>query len=281
MEVALAGRLARRPVVLHLHDLVVPGLGRRVLGTAVSLSTRGVAISKAVRECVPARLHDKVDVVHNGVSTTRFAPGPPDPQLRANLGARSDELLVGVLGRIDPEKGHDVVIRAVGRLRGHLPVHLAVVGAPLRDANGWYDHLHALADEAAPGAVTFAAPHDDVPTLLRSLDALVSAAPAEPFGLTILEAQACGTPSVAARGGGVPEIVDDGVTGRLFAPRDAGELAHTLEDVLTDTVATARIVAAARARVIERSSLSDQADRFATVYRSAVGAEPDRVTAWN
>jgi starch synthase len=281
VEVALAGRLARRPAVLHLHDLVVPGLGQRVLGTAVSLSTRAVAISEAVRDCVGARLRHKVDVVHNGISTTRFAPGPADPQLRTDLGARGDELLVGVLGRIDPEKGHDVVIRAVGRLRPHLPVHLAVVGAPLRDANGWYDHLRTLADDTAPGAVTFAPPRDDIPRLLRSLDALVSAAPAEPFGLTILEAQACGTPSVAARGGGVPEIVDDGVTGRLFAPRDAAELADTLEEVLTDTVATARIVAAARARVIRRSSLERQADRFATVYRSAVGAEPDRVTAWN
>ena len=131
LDCAVAGRLARRPVVLELHDFVRPGLGRLVLRVAVRLASSAIAVSRAVANAVGADLKG-LRVIPQGVDPERFCPGSPDLSWRARLSSRPEEPIVGVIGRLDPEKGIQTVIRAMAMLDGPAGhSHLAVVGAQL------------------------------------------------------------------------------------------------------------------------------------------------------
>src|SRR5580692_10560713 len=117
LDCALAGRIARRPVVLELHDLVRPGLGRKVLRAAVRLASASVAVSRAVADTV-GTTRGRLLVIPQAVDTERFHPGPPAASWRARLSSRPDQPIVGVVGRVDPEKGIRTVVRAMALLEG-------------------------------------------------------------------------------------------------------------------------------------------------------------------
>src|ERR1700722_3237662 len=118
LDVALAGRLARRPVVIELHDLVLPGLGRNLLGLAARLAARTVAISTAVAKVVGDGEAKGVQIVPQAVDLRRFSPGPVDPTLRLSLTGDPEAFLIGIVGRVDPMKGIDVLVRAVAEISG-------------------------------------------------------------------------------------------------------------------------------------------------------------------
>lgn len=264
LEVALAARITRTPAVLHVHDLVVPGVGRKILGIASRAAFATVAISRVVAECVPA---GRVMLVPNGVDTEIFAPGARDANVRRALGGVDGLPLVGVLGRLDPEKRIELVVEAVARLPRQLGVRLAVVGSPFRVPPSYADALRHYAETRLPGRVVFVPARADVPEVLRALDVVASAAAAEPFGLTVLEAQAAGVPVVAVPRGGIPDFVTDGETG-LLADTVEG-LAAAIERVITDAKLARAIAERARAVVLDRYTVKQQAAHFAQLYRAA------------
>ena len=268
LDCALAGRIARRPVVLELHDLVRPGLGRTVLRAAVRLASRTLAVSRAVADTVGGN-PGRVRVVPQAVDPERFHPGPPDASWRARLSSRPDEPIIGVVGRIDPEKGIRTVVRAVSMLAGPAGLsHLAVVGAAALDDGTYETELRAEAAHLLGDRSRFVGPVDDVPAVLRSLDVLVNASTSEPFGLTVLEAQACGVPVVGTDAGGIPEFVTDGETGLLVAPNRPEALTDALRRLLGTPELRHDLVVAARNGVVARHSLATRAETVAGVYRS-------------
>jgi glycosyltransferase involved in cell wall biosynthesis len=270
LEVALAGRIRRRPVVLDVHDIVAPGGGRKVLQLAASLATATIANSAATGDTIgrSARMH----VVHPGVDTARFHPGPTDPAIRRRLTAYPQRPLVAILGRVDPDKRIDLLCRAVAKLGDGVGAPcLAVVGAPYKASLDQQTHLRAECAELLGDRIRFVEPTTDVASVLRSIDVLVNASDDEPFGRTILESQACGTAVVAAAGGGVPEFVDDGETGLLFPPGDVAALADALRRLLDDQAFRRRIGERA-ARCATELSADRQAERTAAVYRQAIEA---------
>lgn len=274
LECALAGHLVRRPAVLELHDLVAPGMGRRLLATAVRLATSSVAISRAVAACAtdaPDALEGvsrRITVASQAVDADRFRPGKPDALLRAELGAVGDEPLVGILGRLDPEKQVEVVVRAVAQLDGELSrTRLVIVGATHEAPPGYEERIRAEAETLLGDRVRFLSPRSDVPEVLRCLDVLVNASVAEPFGLTLLEAQACGVPVIGTSAGGIPEFVDDSSTGLLVAPGDVAELAVAIARILTDGVLRSALTSNARNAVDARFRIEHRADALVKVYR--------------
>ncbi|MCZ7530357.1 MAG: glycosyltransferase family 4 protein [Acidimicrobiia bacterium] len=268
---ALAGRLARRPVVLEIYDRVAPGLGRRLLRLAVRWAAHSVACSEAVAECAGPTVRGRISVVHLTVDTDRFTPGPADPEVRAQLGAEADEPLVGILGRWDPEKGIDLLVEAMTRLGDDLgDTRLAVVGAVHGASQEFGRQLRERAAAALGPRVRFVPPRRDVPAVLRSLDVLVNASKAEPFGLTVLEAQACGIPVIGTRSGGIPEFVTDGETGLLVSPGDPEAMARALRRVISDPMLRARLATNARRRVDRFNRDARRADVLAGLYRKVL-----------
>jgi glycosyltransferase involved in cell wall biosynthesis len=268
LDCAVAGRLARRPVVLELHDLVRPGLGRMVLRSAVRLASGAIAVSRAVADTVGTQ-RGRIRVIPQGVDPEQFHPGVPDASWRARLSSRPDQPIVGVVGRVDPEKGIRTVVRAMALLQGPArSSHLAVVGAPALDDGTHEKDLRAEASTLLGDRQRFVGPVDEVPAVLRALDVLVNASTSEPFGLSVLEAQACGVAVIGTHAGGIPEFVSDGETGLLVAPGRPDVLAAGLDRLLCVPGLRDDLAAAARSGVVAHHTLAVRADAVASVYRA-------------
>lgn len=139
--------------------------------------------------------------------------------------------IVGVVARLEPEKGHPTLIDAWPQvLRGIPDAHLLVVGEGSRR-----EALEAqVADRGIGDRVTFTGRRDDVPAVTAALDVAVLPSYREAQGLTILEAMALSRPVIASNVGGIPEMVEDGRTGLLVPPHDPEALARAITRLLTD-----------------------------------------------
>jgi D-inositol-3-phosphate glycosyltransferase len=173
----------------------------------------------------------RIDVVHPGVDLDVFGPGDRRAA-RAELGLPLDEDVVAFVGRIQPLKAPDIVLRAAAKLPG---VRIVVAGGPSGTGLAAPDGLVRLADELGITArVTFLPPQSraDLANLFRAADLVAVPSYSESFGLVAVEAQACGTPVVAAAVGGLPVAVRDGITGTLVSGHDVDQWAAAIDDLL-------------------------------------------------
>ncbi|CAN5522474.1 D-inositol-3-phosphate glycosyltransferase [soil metagenome] len=173
----------------------------------------------------------RIDVVHPGVDLDTFQPGSR-AQARRILGLDPTALTVAFVGRIQPLKAPDVLLRAVALLP---QVRVVVAGGPSGSGLAAPDGLVALAAELGiSDRVTFLPPQsrDRLVQVYRAADLVAVPSYSESFGLVAIEAQACGTPVVAAAVGGLPVAVRDGVTGALVAGHDPALWASSIEQLL-------------------------------------------------
>jgi glycosyltransferase involved in cell wall biosynthesis len=275
LEAALGGRLARLPVVLHLHDLL-PGVAGRLRAAAVRVADMSVAVSNPVVGCLPERARSRVTVIHNGVDPMALSPGPAQPDIRRELARDPSAPIVLAMCRLDPRKGVDQIIRAVAALDGDLGrAQLAIVGTS-STGEGLARRLRLLGAELLGDRVRFLGPRQEIAAVLRSADLLVQASSREALGLSVLEAQACGTPVVAYPASGTSEIVRDGETGLLARQDDVAHLSACIGRVLTDAGLRARLAGAARAQVVTTFTLERQADRQARLLDELLAGRRDR-----
>ncbi len=279
-DCAVAGRLARRPVVLDMHDIVRPGVGRRVLTAAVRLSSAAISVSHAVADCVGPSGRSRLRIMVPSVELDRFKPGPADPEMRRRLSSSVSDPLVGIVGRVDPEKGVDLVVRAVSALKGPAArTHLVVVGSPGFDSGAYLEQLKADAGRLLGDRARFVGRLEDVPETLRALDVLVNASVAEPFGLGVLEAQAAGIPVVATRSGGVTDFLTDGDNALLVPCGDAEALTAALERVILDPELGTAMARRGREIAEVGHGMNVFADGLSELYRRLARRSPDLTAA--
>jgi glycosyltransferase involved in cell wall biosynthesis len=272
-----AGRLARLPVVLHLHEENEDDVIGRLRGLAVLAADASIAVSGAVARSLGGKAADRAIVIRNGIDADALRPEPAKPGLRELLtGGDPGAPVLLSLSRLDPRKGVDQLIRAVAALPEDLAnTRLAIAGAPsLVPEHG--ELLRTLASDLLGERAIFLGPRDDVPDLLRAADALVLASSLEGLPLSVLEAQSCGTPVVAYPTAGIPEVVTDGETGLLARPGDPAHLAERIALLLRDGELRERLSAQGRARVLAESTLQGQADRQAALLEDLVARKPRR-----
>jgi glycosyltransferase involved in cell wall biosynthesis len=173
---------------------------------------------------------DRVSIVPCGVDTSVFTPrGPVAP--------RTDRRRLLILGRVVERKGHDDAVRALPALPD---AELVVVGGPPAGQVGDDPEIRRLRTVAAEVGVTDrllftgSVGRADVPAWIRSADVVLAVPWYEPFGITPLEAMACGRPVVASAVGGLVDTVADGLTGELVPARDPGRLGAVLRSLLAD-----------------------------------------------
>ncbi|MDZ4268895.1 MAG: D-inositol-3-phosphate glycosyltransferase [Mycobacterium sp.] len=180
----------------------------------------------SLHQADPAR----IDVVHPGVDLDTFTPGDRQAA-RAELGLEPDAKIVTFVGRIQPLKAPDVLLRAAALLPG---IHVVIAGGPSGNGMSTPDDLVQLAAELGiTDRVTFLPPQspDDLVRVYRAADVVAVPSYSESFGLVAVEAQACGTPVVAAAVGGLSVAVRDGVTGALVDGHDPGDWAKAIGDL--------------------------------------------------
>lgn len=182
---------------------------------------------------------DRIDVVAPGADLSRYRPGDR-AAARAELGLDAGELIVTFVGRIQPLKAPDVLLRAAAALHERepgLPLRVLVVGGPSGTGLERPDSLIELAAALGISArVTFLPPQppDRLVRVYRASDIVAVPSYSESFGLVALEAQASGTPVVAADVGGLGVAVRDGVSGLLVPGHDTDDWADALRTVLVD-----------------------------------------------
>jgi len=193
-----------------------------------------------------------------------------DAATRRHLGVPKDEYVVGLVGRVEPWKGQDLLVRAVSRLRSEdLSVHALLIGATCsRNWPEFPSHVRALVGELGLRQhVTFVGHVDNVGDAVSACDVIVCASREEGFGLGVVEAMAAGVPVVATRCGGPEDILDHGVSGLLVPAEDVGELVMAIRHLLEHPEVVAGLVSAARQTYGERFTAECSAAAFLSLVR--------------
>jgi D-inositol-3-phosphate glycosyltransferase len=228
-----------------------------------------------------------VSVVQPGVDLERFTPSSPGTvEARRRLGFAPDALVVAFVGRIQPLKAPDVLLRAAAVLKLTDPeigrrLVVAVCGGPSGSGLGRPTALMDLAAELGLGdTVRFLAPRsrDGLVDLYRAADLVAVPSHNESFGLVAIEAQACGTPVVAAAVGGLVTAVRDGSSGALVDGHDPADWAKTLGFLLAEPRYRAELAAGAVAHAKEFSWCRTACGLLA-VYREALSGQRERQPA--
>ncbi|MGI9097900.1 MAG: glycosyltransferase family 4 protein [Solirubrobacteraceae bacterium] len=264
---AAAARIARIPHVWHVREIYAgferfwPAY-RRLLLTADVLP----CVSEATR----VQLGDdgRAVVLHDGLAV---APARAErAAARAALDLPGDAFVCAILGRISTWKGQDVLIRALADVDGAIAL---VAGDPWAGEERRLEALHALATSLGVAErVRFAGFRADVDNVYGAADVVtVPSTQPDPLPNSALEAAAAGCCVVAAAHGGLPEIVQDGVTGRLVAPGDPGALAGALAALRDDPEQREHLGAAAAADVRERFAAARLLARTQALYDELLG----------
>ncbi|MFJ5234921.1 glycosyltransferase [Kitasatospora sp. NPDC088391] len=202
-----------------------------------------IAVSRAVADGIGRRRPDPdwLTVVHHGPDLGGAPSGPAARRAaREELGLPEGALVVGTVGNLTPKKDQAGLLAAFELLRAEHPTaRLVVVGTGPLEAE-----LKARAGQG----VLFTGSRGDVPALLPGWDVFCLSSRQEGLPVALMEAMTTGLPSVVTRVGGMPEVLDDGVEGRLVPPGDPAALAAALGELAADPGLRERMGAAARER---------------------------------
>jgi glycosyltransferase involved in cell wall biosynthesis len=269
----LTGLLSLAPVVCHLRDTFHDGTTRRLRNWA----DRFVAVSQATRDSwVSDGLNGaRVDVVHTGIDAARYPVGDEAERLKARevLGIPSDIFVALYYGRLDPDKGIDLLLNAWRRLGMSADEGLLVLkGRPVlaRDPGAYLRDLQ----QRAPEGCRWLPMGDDVVTVLHAADVVVLPSVTEGLSRTVLEGMATGRPVVASRVGGVPEILVDRFERFLFESGNAAELADRLASVVGWQQREPKLAVECSEHVSAHFSLEKMAEKIEDILQDEARGRP-------
>ncbi len=268
------------PVVTTLHgtDITVVGQDpsyKRVTRYALTRSDRVTSVSNYLAD-ETRRVFDvdrPIDVVPNFVDGERFRPARPSP-LRACFAPAGESVLIHV-SNFRPVKQTPLVIDAFKVVAEARPATLVMVGdGPDRAACEARVQAYGLRSR-----VRFLGSQTDVENLLPAADLFLLPSRYESFGLGALEAMASGTVPIATRAGGLPEVIEDGVTGILVPPEELSTMGRRALDLLAAPDRLASMAAAARQLAVQRFARDPVVARYEAIYRDVLAADSRRAPA--
>ena len=257
----------------HADDLYVR---RPMLEEKVGAARFVVAISAFGARFLASQLRDpdaaRVRVVHCGVEVDRFGPLPPP--------GPADVFTIACVARLEPKKGHDVLLDACARLADRGVAFRCVLVGEGRERAALE---RACDDPRLRGRVELlgAQPRNQVEKVLGEAHVVALPCRVEPCGradgipVALMEAMALERPVVSTRVAGVPELVEDGHSGLLVEPDDPEALADALEQLRTDPARARRLAAAGRRRVQEAFDVDASAERLAELFLPAPSGSAD------
>lgn len=276
------------PVIAYVHGEEIGSLfQRRIYGkgplTALRNADAVVSVSSFTRSILirhgidPAKIH----LVHNGVDLKRFTPGLKDADLIARYGLQDKHLLLTV-GRLDERKGHDIAIRAMSKVLSVFPntVYFVVGEGEQRSSlEGLIRELDLSRHVFIRGSVT----DDELLRWYRTCDLFLmpnrtlADGDTEGFGLVFLEAGGCTKPVIGGAAGGVPDAIEDGVTGLLVEGTSVDAVANAIIRLLSDSDLANRM-GANGLRKAQEHSWDSQAAQFRAICASLIADQRRSVT---
>ena len=268
---ALLSRRLDIPCVVTVHGLDVfntcslggiPAEWRREVSVDVYRAARTViCISGKVQEILKAGTPARSAIVYNGANPLLFSPNPDE------MGTSNHEILV--VGNLLPSKGHELVLRALGSLRLSFPqLRCRIIGEGPERAR--FEALARRMGIAEQVQFVGRQRRSEVAEAMRRCSVFVLPSRNEGLGCVYLEAMSCGKPVVACRGQGIEELIDHGKNGWLIPVDGLEELVQGLSVLLGSPELCAGIGAAARKTVLEKLTLTHQAQHLARIYREAI-----------
>lgn len=233
---------------------------------------RITAVSRFIadRACEDLIRPDKVRVVYDAVDCQRFSPEVRPPRdARRDLRIAPEEFLVICVARFAPYKRHDILAHAVAQVRRDFRhVRLILVGEPEPGHESYYvSFIRLLRDLNLLGSTTILGFQRDVLSLEAAADTVVLCSEQEPLGTVVLESMALGRPVVVAASGGLPEMIEDNLSGLHVVPGDATSLARQLRRLLETPALARELGQNARARAVELFSPQVHAKHLLEVYQ--------------
>jgi glycosyltransferase involved in cell wall biosynthesis len=254
----IAAWLARKPCVIHFHDLYrgLPLVALRLVARVASRER--IACSRMVAQTIGV---GRTTAIYGPVDIAAFADLPDRATALSRVAIAGDLPIVALIGRVNRWKGHDRFLRIAQRVNARTAARFAIVGAPIfRDAS-FFEELQVLADDPAQrGRIAFVPWLDDVRDMLAVVSVNTNCSTREPFGRAIPEAAAAGVPTVCFSDSGAAETIVDGVTGRTIPPGDEAGFADAIVAYLEDDAARRAASQAARqfAATFDASAIAEQ-----------------------
>ena len=264
----IAARLAATPLVCTVHDVTT---WKRYPRTA-----RIIAVSEAVRRHLVSRGFDgsRIEVVFPGAKDCDLGTATTARRAatRSALGLREDTLAIFLIGRVAEVKGHDVALRAARRLHEEPGNRAALFFAGQETA--WGAALHSADSD---NLACWLGRRDDIPDLLAAADICIQPSHNEGLPLALMEASSAAKAMIASRVGGVPEVIEDGVSGLLIADNADEALAAAILELAKDSGRRAALGAAARQRFVDSFSVERMVERTIAVYQSFPGHQRGQI----
>lgn len=257
----IAGKLARRQVIVHLHDILTAehfsSVNRRAFviacnSMAAGVITNSLATQEAFVQC--GGKESLTRVVYNGFEPDSFLRNGRDPVAYSQT--KKEFTTLGCFSRLSPWKGQNVLLEASRFIQGNCKILL--IGAALFGEQEYEEQLRALSATLPNNIeVEFCGFRRDVVPLMHACDLIIQpSVQPEPFGRTVAEAQLCGRPVIATAAGGIPEIIEHNRTGWLVPANDPRALAEAINHCLSNRSDWVRVGEAARQSASQRFNLN-------------------------
>ena len=265
LVVTMATIGSRKRIIWHIHD-VLPRHPFNPLIRVVALAsrrTRIIAVAQAgadrfIGSFLP--LKQRVTVIPNGIDVARFRPdATARRKIHGELKLSEGERVIGMVGRLSPKKGQLELLRVFPEVLRKCPnTTLVIAGSPAFNREAEYAQLleHTTKELGISDRIRMLGERDDVAAIMQSLDLLVVNSATEACSLVILEAMASGTPVLATKTGGTPEIIEHKKCGWLVPARDENALASAIIKLVGEPDLRAHLAENGRQRIASRFSIS-------------------------
>jgi len=270
------GLLGRRPVVFTEHGRHFPDLPSRKRAVVNRLMLRScdrlIGCGGAVRQALidnEGLPESRIEVIYNGVDLKALSKPSSNARarIRTEFGCKATNFVAVLVARLHELKDHQTALRAIDQARKSIPgLRLLLVGEGDQRAA----ISQTIRDRRLQGTVTLAGTRKDIADLLAASDVFLMSSISEGIPLTVIEAMAAHRPVVATAVGGLPELVEHGVTGFLAPPRDYAALAAALIWLHEDRQLRESMAERAAQQAAEKFSLDGMLNSYRKVYREVL-----------
>jgi L-malate glycosyltransferase len=217
---------------------------------------------------IPDLDKNKIVLINNGIDIKKFEEAKVDNQLNSKFNLPENSVIIGVIGKLAPHKGQEILIKAAPHIMKEFPdVRIAFVGDSIKDNESYLQYLKELSIKLGNiDKVHFAGFIDDISGIIKSFKISVVPSWEEPFGLSIIESMAAKIPVVSTNAGGAKEIIQHGENGLLAVPKDPESLAENIIRLLKDSSLYDNCINNGFATVKDRFSIVKMVDETIKIY---------------
>ena len=237
-----------------------------------------LAISGVIRKNLIATtplIENKIILVHNGIDINKFDPAKAERnKTRDEFNFADNEIVIGMMGRFSPGKGHEEFLNSAKILNGlNNNLKFVVAGEASFGEEEYERKIKKLSEKLELKNVIFTGYISDTINILSAMDVFIFPSHAESFGLALTEAMAMELPSVSSNSDGVLEITIDNGTGYLFENKNSEDLADKISKLVLSSGLRKKFGKAARERVIDKFNLDKQTDKIIEIYESQISKQ--------